>query len=181
MGLAWVWVPALAWVIRIAHADAALDVTPEAESEQDDFGLLQTNLISGMHLKGDEAIKSESGIGVEEEQRDAAVFTLFPLPYDYNGLEPFIDTETMFYHHDKHHQTYIDKLNAEIEGDLSAADVISWSTLLVNILKSTGAEDTVPSLCWRCLEPLPPLAVTVAIRAPRSERFAEPKSCERHR
>jgi Fe-Mn family superoxide dismutase len=39
-----------------------------------------------------------------------------PLPYDYNSLEPFIDEETMKLHHDKHHQAYVDKLNAALEG-----------------------------------------------------------------
>jgi superoxide dismutase, Fe-Mn family len=37
------------------------------------------------------------------------------LPYDYNALEPFIDEQTMRIHHTKHHQTYVDKLNAAIE------------------------------------------------------------------
>ena len=32
-------------------------------------------------------------------------FTLPPLPYDYNALEPYIDTQTMQLHHDKHHAT----------------------------------------------------------------------------
>lgn len=36
---------------------------------------------------------------------------LRPLPYAYNSLEPFIDEMTMKIHHDKHHQTYTDKLN----------------------------------------------------------------------
>jgi Fe-Mn family superoxide dismutase len=39
-----------------------------------------------------------------------------PLPYDYNSLEPFIDEETMRIHHTKHHQTYVDKLNAALDG-----------------------------------------------------------------
>lgn len=43
-------------------------------------------------------------------------FTLAPLPYAPEALEPFIDAETMKLHHDKHHQTYVDKLNAAIEG-----------------------------------------------------------------
>lgn len=43
-------------------------------------------------------------------------FTLPPLPYDYDALEPYIDAQTMQLHHDKHHQAYVDKLNAAVEG-----------------------------------------------------------------
>jgi superoxide dismutase, Fe-Mn family len=39
-----------------------------------------------------------------------------PLPYDYNALEPHIDEATMRVHHDKHHQAYVDKANAALEG-----------------------------------------------------------------
>jgi superoxide dismutase, Fe-Mn family len=39
-----------------------------------------------------------------------------PLPYDYDALEPHIDEETMRVHHDKHHQAYVDKANAALEG-----------------------------------------------------------------
>ena len=38
------------------------------------------------------------------------------LPYDYAALEPHIDEETMRVHHDKHHQAYVDKANAALEG-----------------------------------------------------------------
>jgi Fe-Mn family superoxide dismutase len=38
------------------------------------------------------------------------------LPYDYSALEPHIDEETMRLHHDKHHQAYVDKANAALEG-----------------------------------------------------------------
>jgi superoxide dismutase, Fe-Mn family len=43
-------------------------------------------------------------------------FEVPPLPYDYNALEPHIDEETMRLHHDKHHQAYVDKANAALEG-----------------------------------------------------------------
>jgi Fe-Mn family superoxide dismutase len=39
-----------------------------------------------------------------------------PLPYDYAALEPHIDEATMQVHHDKHHQAYVDKANAALEG-----------------------------------------------------------------
>ncbi len=42
--------------------------------------------------------------------------TLPALPYAYDGLEPHIDAQTMEIHHSKHHQTYINNLNAAIEG-----------------------------------------------------------------
>ena len=38
------------------------------------------------------------------------------LPYDYDALEPHIDEATMKLHHDKHHQAYVDKANAALEG-----------------------------------------------------------------
>ncbi len=41
-------------------------------------------------------------------------FELPALPYDYNGLEPHIDEATMKLHHDKHHQTYVNKLNEAV-------------------------------------------------------------------
>ena len=43
-------------------------------------------------------------------------FEVPKLPYDYNALEPYIDEQTMRFHHDKHHQAYADKLNAALEG-----------------------------------------------------------------
>jgi superoxide dismutase, Fe-Mn family len=43
-------------------------------------------------------------------------YTLPPLPYDYNALEPSIDEQTMRIHHDKHHQAYVTNLNAALEG-----------------------------------------------------------------
>ena len=39
-----------------------------------------------------------------------------PLPYAFDALEPYIDAKTMEIHHDKHHATYVTKLNAALEG-----------------------------------------------------------------
>ena len=56
--------------------------------------------------------------------------TLPALPYAYNALEPYFDEQTMQIHHTKHHQTYVDKLNAALEGhdnlqNKSAADIVT--------------------------------------------------------
>ena len=42
--------------------------------------------------------------------------TLPALPYAYDALEPHIDALTMEIHHGKHHQTYVNNLNAALEG-----------------------------------------------------------------
>jgi Fe-Mn family superoxide dismutase len=50
------------------------------------------------------------------------------LPYPYDALEPHIDEQTMTIHHDKHHQAYVDKVNAALEGtefaDKSVMDIL---------------------------------------------------------
>ena len=42
-------------------------------------------------------------------------FQLPPLPYDFGALEPHIDAQTMEIHHDRHHQAYLNNLNAALE------------------------------------------------------------------
>ncbi|HWB01074.1 MAG TPA: superoxide dismutase [Pirellulales bacterium] len=60
-------------------------------------------------------------------------YTLPPLPYPFNALEPHIDARTMEIHHDKHHQAYITNLNKAIEGtDLGNQSIES---LVANIDK----------------------------------------------
>ena len=55
-------------------------------------------------------------------------YTVPPLPYAYDALEPHIDKATMEFHHDKHHQAYVTAVNAALEGtalaDTPIEDVI---------------------------------------------------------
>jgi Fe-Mn family superoxide dismutase len=84
-----------------------------------------------------------------------------PLPYAYNALEPHIDEATMHFHHDKHHQAYVDKVNAalagtELEGrpieevlkDLSAVPEAKRATV-----RNNGGGHYNHSLFWEWLSP----------------------------
>ncbi len=51
-------------------------------------------------------------------------YSVPPLPYPYDALEPHIDKTTMEVHHDKHHQAYVDKANAALEGTTLASAAI---------------------------------------------------------
>lgn len=61
-------------------------------------------------------------------------FTLPPLPYPFDALEPYIDAKTMEIHHDKHHGTYVNNLNKALEGH---ADLQSKS--IDDLLKNLDA------------------------------------------
>jgi Fe-Mn family superoxide dismutase len=88
-------------------------------------------------------------------------YTLPKLPYAYDALEPHFDAKTMEIHHTKHHQTYIDKLNAAIKDT-------EWETLEVEELlrdfkkipedkktavKNHGGGHANHSLFWTILSP----------------------------
>ena len=61
-------------------------------------------------------------------------FSVPPLPYAYDALEPSIDKATMEFHHDKHHQAYVDNANAALEGtDLADAPVEEVLTSLSSL------------------------------------------------
>ncbi|MEO7803504.1 MAG: superoxide dismutase [Actinomycetota bacterium] len=88
-------------------------------------------------------------------------YELPALPYDYSALEPYIDATTMEIHHTKHHQTYIDKLNAAIEGkDLYTENVDdllrNFSSVPDDIkgpVRNHGGGHSNHSLFWTVLGP----------------------------
>lgn len=90
------------------------------------------------------------------------MFTLPKLPYDYDALEPHIDAETMKLHHTKHHQTYVDKLNAALEGEkkwleMPVEDVLRQFDQLPESVKTAvrnhGGGHANHSLFWTTLAP----------------------------
>jgi superoxide dismutase, Fe-Mn family len=84
-----------------------------------------------------------------------------PLPYDYAALEPHIDEATMKVHHDKHHQAYVDKVNAALEGtewaDQAIADVVANLSQIPDdkrtAVRNNGGGHYNHSLFWEWLSP----------------------------
>ena len=85
-------------------------------------------------------------------------FTLPPLPYAYDALEPAIDKETMTFHHDKHHQAYVDNLNKAVDADASLQGK-SLEELFASIssapkaVRNNGGGHWNHSLFWELLAP----------------------------
>ena len=105
-----------------------------------------------------------------------------PLPYDYAALEPHIDARTMMLHHDKHHASYVENLNAALEKypELHERTAI-W--LLLNLSQVPAAARTAVhhnagghvnhSLLWRAMSPPGRRARGSACRCDQS-RFWQP-------
>ncbi|RZG87579.1 superoxide dismutase [Acinetobacter sp. WCHAc060033] len=88
-------------------------------------------------------------------------YTLPQLPYAYDALEPNIDTKTMEIHHTKHHQTYINNINAAIEGTewekLSVEELVKKvnevsAELKNNVINNAGGHAN-HSLFWTIMSP----------------------------
>ncbi len=88
-------------------------------------------------------------------------FAVPDLPYGYDALEPHIDEATMRVHHDKHHQAYVDKANAALEGtelaDRDVEDVLKDLTSLPSdkeapVRNNAGGHYN-HSLFWQMLSP----------------------------
>lgn len=62
-------------------------------------------------------------------------YSLPPLPYAYDALEPYIDSETMHLHHDKHHQTYVNNANAALPSLPTELQTLSAEELIKNLDK----------------------------------------------
>ena len=88
-------------------------------------------------------------------------FELPPLPYDYNALEPHIDEQTMRFHHDKHHNTYVTNLNTALEGreeenrslEELLADVNNLDESIRRAVRNNGGQHSNHSMFWEIMSP----------------------------
>jgi Fe-Mn family superoxide dismutase len=82
-------------------------------------------------------------------------FTLPPLPYAFNALEPYIDAQTMQIHHDKHHQAYVDNLNKAIAGteheNKSLEELIASAGKISPPVRNNGGGHWNHSFFWEIL------------------------------
>ncbi len=88
-------------------------------------------------------------------------YSLPALPYAYDALEPHIDARTMEIHHTKHHQTYINNLNAALEGTPHAglpinelvAGLVQLPENLQGPVRNNGGGHANHSLFWTVMSP----------------------------
>ncbi|MEX0635203.1 MAG: superoxide dismutase [Ferruginibacter sp.] len=84
-------------------------------------------------------------------------FTLAPLPYAYEALEPHIDTLTMQIHHGKHHQAYVDNLNKAIAGTdnetKSIEDLVKAAGSISPAVRNNGGGHWNHTFFWESLAP----------------------------
>ena len=89
-------------------------------------------------------------------------YTLPPLPYAYDALEPHIDARTMEIHHTKHHQTYINNLIAAVKGtpfdgqpaELLIAQLDKLPEGIRTAVRNNGGGHANHSLFWAVMAPV---------------------------
>jgi Fe-Mn family superoxide dismutase len=84
-------------------------------------------------------------------------FTLAPLPYASDALEPHIDKQTMEIHHDKHHQAYVDNLNKAIAGtpneNKSIEELVKAAGSISPAVRNNGGGHWNHTFFWESLAP----------------------------
>lgn len=84
-------------------------------------------------------------------------FTLSPLPYAHEALEPHIDTLTMQIHHGKHHQAYVDNLNKAIAGtenaNKSIEELVKHAGSISAAVRNNGGGHWNHTFFWESLAP----------------------------
>ena len=119
---------------------------------------LGTCQASGNNLSTPKTAPTEGEIIAQNE----AGFTLPPLPYEYNALEPHIDARTMQFHHDKHHAAYVKNLNdainkySQLKGKSAEAllrDMNSVPEDIRTVVRNNGGGHVNHTMFWEIMSP----------------------------
>jgi Fe-Mn family superoxide dismutase len=102
-------------------------------------------------------------------------FTLAPLPYPHDALEPHIDTTTMQIHHGKHHQAYVDNLNKAVAGtaneNKSIEELVAVAGSISPAVRNNGGGHWNHTFFWESLAPNAGGAPTGALADAINEAF----------
>jgi Fe-Mn family superoxide dismutase len=99
---------------------------------------------------------------ITDVSRQTYPFSLPALPYAFDALEPHIDAKTLQIHHDKHHQTYVTKLNEALEKQpslhsITLVDLLRDPTKLPDAVrtavKNTGGGHLLHDFFWNVMKP----------------------------
>ncbi len=91
-----------------------------------------------------------------------AEYTVPPLPYDYGALEPHVSAKTMQFHHDKHHQAYVNNLNAALKDhpeipnqpvEQLIANLSALPEAIRTAVRNNGGGHANHSLFWQIMKP----------------------------
>ncbi len=82
-------------------------------------------------------------------------YTLPPLPYAYDALEPMYDERTLRLHHDKHHAGYVKKVNIALSklAEARKSDDYSWIQAISNDLAFNGSGHVLHTMFWHSMKP----------------------------
>jgi Fe-Mn family superoxide dismutase len=94
----------------------------------------------------------------QEADQKSYPFILPDMPYDQNALEPYISSETLDYHHTKHHKTYVNNLNTLLEQNQlqsnSLEEIIHKSRDLdLDAIFNNAAQVWNHTFYWHCMKP----------------------------
>lgn len=125
-----------------------------------------------------------------------ASYSLPNLPYAYDALEPFVDAMTMEIHHSKHHQTYVNNLNAALDKapELAGLDLLALNKAvgtgkvpesIATAVRNNGggtqiARDTLSAIACRHCRPLEPHVFLASDGQARRQQRAIGRAQERH-
>ncbi len=106
---------------------------------------------------------ASTGSARTASEKGEPMFTLMKLPYAYDALEPFMDAKTVEIHYTKHHQGYVNNLNAALEKAPADIQKMSLEELLVSLdripeniriaVRNNGGGDFNHNLFWTIMAP----------------------------